>query len=68
MKTRVDLMARVGEIDFSNAKAVYAQVNGVIVPVASLATLIETKRGVREKDRWDLQFLLRRKASEGKEQ
>lgn len=64
----VDLMARVGEIEFSNAKAVYAQVNGVIVPVASLATLIETKRGVREKDRWDLQFLLRRKASEGKEQ
>ena len=58
----VDLMARVGDIEFANAEAVSALIDGVIVPIASLTTLIETKQGRRDKDRLDLQFLLRRKA------
>ena len=60
----VDLMARIGDIVFDNASAVHAQVNGVVIPIASLRTLIETKQGLRDKDRLDLRFLLRRSAEE----
>lgn len=56
----VDLMARIGEIEFSNADAVMADVNGVVIPIAALTTLIETKRGMRPQDQTDLRFLLRR--------
>ncbi len=55
----VDLIARIGEVTFENAEAVQVVVDGVVIPVASLPTLIATKGGLREKDRLDLQFLLK---------
>lgn len=54
----VDLLGAVGDIRFENAGAIQVSLGAVTVPVADLPTLIATKRGVREKDKSDLRFLL----------
>ncbi len=55
----IDLLKSVGDINFSNAKAITAVADGISIPVADIPTLIETKRGIREKDKIDLGFLIR---------
>jgi len=45
----IDLIGKIGEIE------------GVIIPVCGLSTLIETKKGVRPKDQEDLIFLTGKK-------
>jgi len=56
----VDLIGRIGEVDFWRAASDVEEieVEGVKVPVCGLETLIETKRGARTRDQEDLMFLL----------
>ena len=61
----VDLLGRIGDTVFDNAEAVFADVNGIRIPIAGLKTLIETKRGMRAKDQSDLVFLLLRQSRTG---
>lgn len=57
----VDLMEKVGEINFFKAKAIPEKLDGVVIPVADLDTMIELKRGVRERDKKDFLFLTGKK-------
>lgn len=59
----IDLMGRIGEIIFEGAVKDVEEVEleGVKIPVCGLPTLIETKKGVRPKDKEDLLFLLGKK-------
>jgi hypothetical protein len=56
-------MGKVGEIDFEVAKNDVEMIDfeGVMIPVCGLSTLIETKKGVRPKDKDDLLFLIGKK-------
>jgi len=55
----VDLIRSVGEIDYARLKGHIQNesINGVVVPVADLQTMIELKRGVRDIDKRDYLFL-----------
>ncbi|MBI5298851.1 MAG: nucleotidyltransferase [Deltaproteobacteria bacterium] len=53
----VDLMAKVGDITYANAKFVPETIEEVIIPVADLDTMIELKKGVRDRDQRDYLFL-----------
>ncbi|MHB1653267.1 MAG: nucleotidyl transferase AbiEii/AbiGii toxin family protein [Desulfitobacteriaceae bacterium] len=55
----IDLIHKIGDIDFSNASTIEAVVEGVSIPIANLDTLIQTKKGMREKDKIDLAFLIK---------
>ena len=59
----IDLIGKIGEISFDVAvKDVQrVQLEGVTIPVCGLFTLIETKKGIRPKDKEDLLFLLGKK-------
>jgi predicted nucleotidyltransferase len=59
----VDIMGKVGEIDFEVARNNVETIDfeGVTIPVCGLATLIETKKGIRPKDKDDLLFLIGKK-------
>jgi hypothetical protein len=56
----IDLIGKIGEIDFEFAKndIVEMEIEGTIIPVCGLSTLIETKKGIRPKDKEDSLFLL----------
>jgi hypothetical protein len=55
----VDLMGHIGETDFKLASDDVDQVdiNGVMVPIAGLDTMLKLKEGVREIDKRDYLFL-----------
>lgn len=53
----VDLLTRVGDVTFGTAETVAAPLDDVIVPIASLKTLIATKQGLRERDQLDRRYL-----------
>lgn len=55
----VDLIGKIGTIDFKTAiqDVEEIELEGIKIPVCGLATLIETKKGVRPKDKEDLLFL-----------
>ncbi|MFH0925173.1 MAG: DUF6036 family nucleotidyltransferase [bacterium] len=59
----IDLIGRVGEITYEVAQKEIEEVEleGISIPVCGLMTLIETKRGIRPKDKDDLNFLLEKK-------
>ncbi len=59
----VDLVGKIGEVTFEVAiKDIEAiELNGVKIPLLGLPTLIETKKGVRPKDKEDLLFLIGKK-------
>ncbi|WP_051276517.1 nucleotidyl transferase AbiEii/AbiGii toxin family protein [Desulfovirgula thermocuniculi] len=59
----IDLMGHIGDVTYENAGKVFADLEGVRVPMADLDTLIATKRGVRPQDRADLEFLLEKRAA-----
>lgn len=59
----IDLIGKIGEISFETAikDIEEVEIEGVKIPVSGLLTLIETKKGVRPKDKEDLLFLLGKK-------
>lgn len=59
----IDLIGKIGEIssDIANNDIEVVELEGVKIPVCGLSTLIETKKGVRPKDREDLLFLMGKK-------
>lgn len=59
----IDLMGKIGDISFEIASndIEEIEIEGVKIPVCGLSTLIETKRGIRPKDKEDLLFLIGKK-------
>ncbi len=59
----VDVMGKIGDIDFDSAinNVEVMNVEEVEIPVCGLSVLIETKKGVRPKDKEDLLFLIGKK-------
>jgi len=59
----IDMIGRIGKIDFEVAAQDIKEVEleGIKIPVCGLSTLIETKKGMRPKDKEDLLFLLGKK-------
>ena len=59
----IDLVGKIGAVSFDTAIKDIEEVEleGVKIPVCGLSTLIETKKGVRPKDKEDLLFLLGKK-------
>ncbi|MBU1262807.1 hypothetical protein KJ640_07670 [bacterium] len=59
----IDLMGKIGEVSFEIASndIEEIQIEGVKIPLCGLSTLIETKKGIRPKDREDLLFLIGKK-------
>ncbi|OGP95010.1 MAG: hypothetical protein A2Z19_07735 [Deltaproteobacteria bacterium RBG_16_54_18] len=57
--TTIDLMARIGSVDIEKAleDVEWIDVDKTRIPLCGLTTLIETKKGVRPKDKDDLLFL-----------
>jgi predicted nucleotidyltransferase len=62
----IDLIGKIGDLHYSNTGVELYNLDGVQIPIADLQTLIQSKQGVREKDRTDLQFLLLLKEKEEK--
>lgn len=54
----VDLIGKIGDLDFFSATSETGLIDDVPIPIADLDTLIKTKQGYREKYKSDLQFLL----------
>jgi predicted nucleotidyltransferase len=66
----IDLIGKIGKITFEVAigNIEELEIEGVKVPLCGLSTLIETKKGIRPKDKEDLLFLKGKKEYlEGKE-
>ena len=59
----IDLIGKIGNITFEVADKDKEgiEIEGVIIPVCGLSTLIETKKGIRPKDKEDLLFLMGKK-------
>ncbi len=59
----IDLIGKVGDVSFETAfkDVEEVEIKGVKIPVCGLSTLIETKKGLRPKDKEDLLFLLGKK-------
>ncbi len=59
----IDLIGQVGDVSFEIAfkDVEEVEIEGVKIPVCGLSTLIETKKGIRPKDKEDLLFLLGKK-------
>jgi len=53
----VDLMGKIGDVGFFEAKVIKEEMNGVEIPMADLDTLLKLKEGVRDRDRRDYLFL-----------
>lgn len=53
----VDLLGRVGEIDYPHAGIEEVEIDGVTIPFADLDTMLELKSGMRERDKRDYLFL-----------
>lgn len=53
------MIGKIGTIDFKRAiqDVEEIEIEGIKIPVCGLSTLIETKKGIRPKDREDLLFL-----------
>jgi predicted nucleotidyltransferase len=59
----IDLIGKIGKVNFEAAIKDIEEVEleGVKIPVCGLSTLIETKKGIRPKDKEDLLFLIGKK-------
>ena len=64
----IDLIGKIGKVNFEAAIKDIEEVEleGVKIPVCGLSTLIETKKGIRPKDKEDLLFLIGKKEYLGK--
>jgi predicted nucleotidyltransferase len=56
----IDMIGKIGKIDFKMAMQDIEEIEleGIKIPVCGLSTLIETKKGIRPKDKEDLLFLI----------
>lgn len=54
----IDLLKKACDITYDNAKIEYFEFKDVLIPIADISTLIETKKGIRPRDKEDLAFLL----------
>ncbi len=54
----IDLIGKVGDLNYANTGVELYNLDSVQIPIADLKTLIQSKQGVREKDRTDLHFLM----------
>lgn len=60
----IDLITHIGDVTVETAgEATLANLDGVLIPIANIDTMIKTKMGLREKDKEDLRFLLLLKRS-----
>jgi predicted nucleotidyltransferase len=59
----IDMIGKIGKIDFKIAiqDIEKIELEGIKIPVCGLSTLIETKKGIRPKDKEDLLFLIGKK-------
>jgi len=59
----IDMIGKIGKIDFKMAIQDIEEIEleGIKIPVCGLSTLIETKKGIRPKDKEDLLFLIGKK-------
>jgi len=59
----IDMIGKIGKIDFKMAIRDIEEIEleGIKIPVCGLSTLIETKKGIRPKDKEDLLFLIGKK-------
>jgi predicted YcjX-like family ATPase len=59
----IDMIGKIGKIDFKMAMQDIEEIEleGIKIPVCGLSTLIETKKGIRPKDKEDLLFLVGKK-------
>lgn len=59
----IDLIGKIGDISYETAfkDVEEVEIEGVKIPVCGLSTLIETKQGLRPKDKEDLLFLIGKK-------
>ena len=55
----IDLISRVGEVTFDTAEANPVTLDTVVIPLASVRTLLATKQGLRERDQSDRLYLER---------
>jgi predicted nucleotidyltransferase len=64
----IDMIGKIGKIDFKMAMQDIEEIEleGIKIPVCGLSTLIETKKGIRPKDKEDLLFLVGKKEYLGK--
>jgi predicted nucleotidyltransferase len=64
----IDMIGKIGKIDFKMAIQDIEEIEleGIKIPVCGLSTLIETKKGIRPKDKEDLLFLIGKKEYLGK--
>ena len=54
----INLLKKACDITYDKAKAEYFEFRGVSIPIADIVTMIETKQGIRPRDKEDLAFLL----------
>jgi predicted nucleotidyltransferase len=59
----IDMIGKIGKIDFKMAIQDIEEIEleGIKIPVCGLSTLIETKKGIRPRDKEDLLFLIGKK-------
>lgn len=57
----IDLMGKIGDIDYFKGVSFTEKLDEIGIPVADLDTMIELKRGVRDQDRKDFLFLTGKK-------
>ncbi len=62
----IDLIGKIGALNYGNAGVEFYDLDGTQIPIADLQTMIQSKQGVREKDRSDLQFFQLLKEKEEK--
>jgi predicted nucleotidyltransferase len=64
----IDMIGKIGKIDFKMAMQDIEEIEleGIKIPVCGLSTLIETKKGIRPKEKEDLLFLVGKKEYLGK--
>jgi hypothetical protein len=62
----IDLLKKACDITYEKAGIEYFEFKGVRIPIADLATMIKTKKGIRPRDKEDLAFLMNVVEDEGK--
>lgn len=63
----IDIIGAVGDVKYTSEDVEKFDMDGTIIPVATLDKLIKTKQGLREKDKEDLRFLLSLKGDQDKD-
>lgn len=54
----IDLLKSACDVTYEKAGVEYFEFKGVRIPIADISTMIQTKQGIRPKDKEDLSFLM----------